>query len=304
MQRRTFLKIATSTIAATVTGLSSWLLYTEDSKNIEFIEKDIYIKNAPANFDGYKIGFLTDIHFGKCIDADLVQQAVVFLNAQKIDLLLLGGDLIWSFEGLVTQLALSLKEQKICFGTNFEEAAEIYENLANHLSKVSAPDGSFAVYGNHDRWIAPIECKEELSKKNIRLLINESVTVARGNEKITLLGYDDYWTGIPEPIRLPPQNSATELRVALSHNPDFFSMLLANNNAFFDLGLSGHTHGGQIKIPYLGAPFYNVRDRRLGEGLWQEKNCQIYTSRGIGSVWIPLRLFCRPEATVITIRNA
>ena len=134
------------------------------------------------------------------------------------------------------------------------------------------------------------------------MLINRSVTFKRNLETFRIIGTDDYWTGIPRFAAAPKRES--ENRVLISHNPDYVSFLLENTACEFDLALSGHTHGGQIKLPIIGALGYNVTDARFGEGLVHHKRGEVFTTRGLGVVEIPVRINCPPEVSILTLTHA
>ena len=186
-----------------------------------------------------------------------------------------------------------------------EQASTAYELVSSIIAEVNAPEGIVAVYGNHDRWTIPKFCHKQFTSRQIRILINESIELNRSGSILRLIGVDDYWTGIPRIPKLPVRTkNSKEVRILISHNPDFLSPLINQRQNIFDLGLCGHTHGGQIKLPVVGALHYNIRDLRLSEGLYQNDYCSVYTTRGVGVVEIPYRVNCNPEVSILNLTRA
>lgn len=143
-----------------------------------------------------------------------------------------------------------------------------------------------------------------MSKAGIQVLLNTVFPVERQGKRLLVLGSDDYWTGIPSTSAMPDKKEPGQVRIVLSHNPDYLSHLLEKTRFEFDLGLSGHTHGGQIKLPLIGALHYNIKDQRFAEGLFSHPRAVTYTSRGIGVVGLPIRINCPPEVNVFTLKRA
>ncbi len=300
--RRQFLRLGgLSLLTAASAGTYA---FSRDETLVLKVEKvEIQIQNLPADLNNFRIGFLTDLHLGIFIPDELIEKAVQTLNQHEIDLLLLGGDYLWMPNNSIWEIEYFIRNQRYTKTSGNELAAQLFHAVADHLKKVQAPAGRFGVMGNHDRWINPKACGESFAKVGIDVLINRSVEIKRGDAFITLVGVDDYWTGIP---RLPPhrQRVSNEVRILLAHNPDFVAFALEELSYNFELTLCGHTHGGQIKLPILGTPHYNINDTRFRSGLVKHPAGQVYTSRGIGVVEIPLRINCPPEATILTLKQA
>ena len=136
----------------------------------------------------------------------------------------------------------------------------------------------------------------------IDLLINQQRTITREDQTLQIFGVDDFLTGIPSP---PPRNTLREgldTRIIISHNPDYISAILASEPDYhFDLALCGHTHGGQIRLPGVGAVMSQIRDDRFVSGLVTIERKKVYTSRGLGVVGLPIRYNCPPEVTVFRL---
>jgi hypothetical protein len=177
----------------------------------------------------------------------------------------------------------------------------VFEGLMEILRSVKVPDGVFGVLGNHDRWCHPTACDDAFAAAGIPLLENAHRSLRRGEASLVVAGVADYLTGRPEKPAF--HRTPGTVGILLCHNPDFVSELLDNDGLEFDLALCGHTHGGQIRVPGLGALITNIADQRFVAGLAPVKGGFVYTSRGIGVVEIPYRIACAPEATVITLRQ-
>jgi predicted MPP superfamily phosphohydrolase len=304
LNRRDFLKRSLSTMAVAPT-LS---LHSNVSSQLKVETVSISVPQLAQALIGLRIGFLSDIHLCAFLPAQLLEDALSALNQANVDLLLLGGDYIWQPREL-------LRDSFPVFRPEFSNLQDpnlvtnIYESLITQtLAAVSPPLGIHAVMGNHDHWLQPALCKRIFAKSAINLLINQrSQLVFRGNP-IEVYGCDDYLTGLPKLInpttRAADENTSNKtLRILLTHNPDLLPWFFKNSPRAFDLAFMGHTHGGQI-CPYPGVALsYNIQNRQFGQGLYHHPTgCQCYTSRGLGTVGIPLRVNCPPEVTIITLQ--
>jgi hypothetical protein len=240
-------------------------------------EAEIPIAGLPAPFDGTTLLFISDIHAGPFLSVATLTNAFARLGTLRPDVVLHGGDLATS---------------------NVREA----EPHAAALASLTAPLGAFAVYGNHDHYTRDAPGIAALyGRCGIRLLNNDAVAIERGGARFALAGIDDWNFGKPDlsaalarAARVAPGAPV----VLISHNPDAFLQAASRGVA---LTLSGHTHGGQVRIP--GRPVLVRMSRyRLDEGRYERGDSQIVVSRGLGVSGIPLRLFCPPEALFLTLR--
>jgi predicted MPP superfamily phosphohydrolase len=175
------------------------------------------------------------------------------------------------------------------------------EPCAKLLRQMSAPHGLWAVLGNHDCETDPEEVTRALKAEDIRVLKNQSQAIEHDGAHFWLAGVDDVLGGTPDVAKTLLGIPANDAAILLAHEPDF-----ADEAAKFpvDLQLSGHSHGGQIRIPFV--PLFYLPDlaKKYVMGAYQVGPLPLYTNAGIGTVNIPVRLNCPPEITLITLQSA
>jgi predicted MPP superfamily phosphohydrolase len=226
---------------------------------------------------GLRIGFITDTHVGPFVSPDDLARATALLAGERPDLILLGGDYI--------------SESPRYIGS----AVEVLGELVNE-----APLGGLAVLGNHDMYNSVTKVTAGLEAVGIPVLRNASVPVTYGGDTLWVTGIDETLLGDPDPpaafARVP--NGAAAL--AVWHEPQFAEQAAAQG-AF--LQLSGHTHGGQVRLPGVGPIGLPIDGKRYVMGLNNAAGMAIYTARGVGVYRPPLRFNCPPEVTVISLVN-
>lgn len=301
--RRKFLIGSAALSAAGATGAWTWTT-GENTAALELVQVDIPLDNLPAAFDGYRLGFLTDPHLGVFVPTEWVDDAVQKIKSVGVDALLLGGDFIWLPDRDFVERQYPVRNPTFLpKGRGENLAQKIFSTVADVCAQLPVKDGMFGVLGNHDNWTGPEHCIKEFGKRKIEVLRNRDIEVRRGEAVLRLIGVDDYWTGIPKFPKLPSRTPKQEARILLAHNPDYTSALLRGETPDFDFALSGHTHGGQIKLPLVGPLHTNIDDQRFSEGIFKNQGVTSYTSRGVGVVEMPYRINCPPEVTVITLRK-
>jgi uncharacterized protein len=238
---------------------------------------DLELPTAHAALAGLTIGFVADTHLGPAMGEDDVSRATTLLAAERPDLVLLGGDYISASPRYAEPVAAILKE------------------LVRE-----APLGSVAVLGNHDCGERGRDLVVTAALKNagIPVLRNQSGYVDTGRGRLWIAGVDEAIMARADPERtfadIPP-GAAT---LALWHEPDY-ARQTALHGAFAQL--SGHSHGGQVRLPGFGPLFLPQGGQRYVMGFNKVSGMPIYTSRGVGVFLPPVRVNCAPEVTLITL---
>ncbi len=252
---------------------------------ISIITVTIPIRNLSPAFDGFRIAQISDIHYDEFTEPWFVRRVVDRINALSPDLVAFTGDYI-SFTPLPRNFAMHAMYR-----------------CADALSKVACPQ-RFAVMGNHDSVLGAPTIRPILADVKIPLLVNEHVPIERGGQRFWLAGIHDPVTHIPDLNAAIPSHPDAPV-ILLSHGPDYADTVAAHpRGPLVDLMLSGHSHGGQVRFPLVGAMHLPDGGRKYVEGLFHIGGMQLYVNRGIGTVGLPIRLNCPPEITVFTLRRA
>jgi uncharacterized protein len=227
----------------------------------------------PAAMTGLRIVQLSDLHRSPLNSLADISRAVDLAQDQAADMIVLTGDYV-------------------------STQADYANELVPVLARLSAPLGVYAVLGNHDYWTDAERVRAALQQGGVRVLHNEALPISRGGARIWLAGIEDLWEqgdDLPGALAQVPPG---EFVVLLVHEPDF-----ADNAADYGIALqlSGHSHGGQVRLPGLGCPILPYMARKYPVGLNRVGETLVYTNRGIGSHPLGLRLNCRPEVTVLTL---
>ena len=229
--------------------------------------------------EGFRVALLTDLHAGGVTPLSIVRRAARAAMAERPDLIALTGDFA-------------------------EDRAPGFERVLEALQGLRAPFGVYAVPGNHDhivgieRWHADLEAHPEIVD-----LTNEARMLEVRGARLCVAGVDDYSHGDPSLEVLPPPERR-DFTLLLAHDPDQAERARRGYDAV-DLIVSGHTHGGQVRLPFVGA-LRNPAERGdlYEEGLRRRPWTQVYTSRGVGTVHLPVRFLCRPEVAVLELTGA
>jgi uncharacterized protein len=275
----------------------------DTTESLDVVSFPLSFPGLPDALIGMKIAFLTDVHAGIWLSDLLLDSALNAISQFAPDLLLLGGDYVYLPERDFTHFTPPIRKKDF-YGLSVRSSLySIMEYLHSRLSSLvsSIPLGAVAVLGNHDKWHHPQSVAWSFRGARANLLINEMTSLVFRNTSFSVTGVDDYLTGVP---RLPnTSNSKGLFSILVSHNPDFPAHLAKRGSLTYDLVLCGHTHGGQIRLPIVGAPIYNVEHREVAEGLHLLGSSYVYTSRGLGVVELPYRVCCTPEVTLITLQK-
>lgn len=184
---------------------------------------------------------------------------------------------------------------------NRERAASAAEPCAQLLRQMQAPYGRWAVLGNHDVLTVPDRITNALRGQDIQVLINQSVPIEGNRARFWLGGVDDELEGKPNLEAALHNIPSDECVVLLAHEPDY-----ADHVAHYpvDLQLSGHTHGGQVRLPFVEPLYLPPLGRKYIWGLYKIRELALYTNQGLGTVNLPVRMNCPPEITLLTLRRS
>lgn len=248
------------------------------------IRKEIALRRWPARLDGFTIALLSDFHYDPVFSVHPLRSAVETVSGLHPDLVALTGDFV----------SLSL------FGPKRKGAAHA-ETCAALLRKLRAPHGVWSVLGNHDAFSDPDRVTNALQGAGILTLSNQSVAIEKESARFWLAGVDDVLGGtadLPSTLQPVPSDEAV---VLMAHEPDYADLVAAYP---VDLQLSGHSHGGQLRIPFMRPLYLPPLAKKYVWGLFKIRALTLYTNAGIGTVELPVRWNCPPEITLMTLRRA
>lgn len=241
--------------------------------------EDIACRDLPAGLEGLRVGVLADFHFRPDKDHELVAKAVARVNAEDLDLLALAGDYLTS-------------------------SPKVLPPLLDLLGGVRTRHGVFAVMGNHDGWHASRDLvRRSFEKAGISFLVNRNSQLRIGGETLAVAGTDFVWLGQPDPAATLRGIARSTPVLALVHEPDYFDVMAAQREIL--LQVSGHTHGGQCRVPLAGyAPVKVDHGRKYIKGHHARGGSNLFVTSGVGTVGIRVRFACPPELAVLTLRAA
>ncbi|WP_019152993.1 metallophosphoesterase [Robertmurraya massiliosenegalensis] len=281
VSRRSFIKRFLGTVLTAI-GLSAggYAYAGKIEPNLLKINKyRIPHPDFPAGFKSLKIVQFSDTHLGFQYTLQQLQELIVEINNQKPDILFFTGDLL---------------DEPNKYGE--------FERTISILKELEAPLGKYAVYGNHDHGGYGTDIyKNIMEESGFIVMLNESIKISNDEDAIYLLGIDDAMLGRPdirEAISNVPDNA---YKILLSHAPDLAD---SASNFNIQLQLSGHSHGGQIQIPFLGALVKPPYGEKYYEGFYtigEPFPLTLYVNRGLGTTRLPFRFLSPPELTVFTL---
>jgi len=243
---------------------------------LQVMHYTVTLPRLAPEFDDLRVVHLSDFHYGPSfVNTTQIRRAVELANALQPDLILLTGDYV--------------------------NRAGSAGRCARLLSGLHARYGVIAVLGNHDYWTNHAAVTRALRSAGITVLINEAVPIRRGKARVWIAGLNDSREGHPNLVLTLDPIPAGEPTILLVHEPDVATITA---RAPVDLQLSGHVHGGQVRLPWIGAILTPFMGHRYPMGMYRVGDMQLYVSRGIG-VTFPgsIRLNCRPEVTCLTLHS-
>lgn len=246
--------------------------------HVEISRVEVKIHELPGAFEGFTIAHMSDIHHGIYTSLEYIVRCVDIVNSLQPDLVALTGDFTFGGERYLGP------------------CAEAFRNLRSRA-------GVYAVLGNHDYYLGAALAARAFRQAGVNLMIDQKERLEHRGDKLWVLGLDDLYYGetrLPNVMREIPRD---ETRIVLAHEPDYIEEF-ADKEEHADLIMSGHTHGGQIRFPIIGAPQVpSAYGQRYAMGLAHRGAMQIYTTRGVGSILLPVRFDCPPEIVLYTLRK-
>jgi predicted MPP superfamily phosphohydrolase len=274
---RVFHAVVNSTLGINLLAITR-LLYPHGRRDwVDITHLHLQLPRLDPDFDGYRLVQISDFHFGTWLDRHHLREAIDLVNQQRPDLVAVTGD----------------------FVTYQPERFE--DELVAELACIRPRDATLAVLGNHDYWTKAEVVERILERSGIINLANKVHVVRRDSAQLVFAGVDDVQDGMDRLDLVIPQIPTGSGAVLLVHQPDFADISAATG--CFDLQISGHTHGGQIIFPRLGALLLPNMGRKYLSGLYRVQDMLVYTNRGLGTSEIQWRYHCRPEITVYHLHS-
>ena len=268
ISRRGAIKAAVATAIGLGTGTTAYGIAYE-RHHIRRLDLDLNVTGLPDALEGLRIGLITDVHHSEAVPVDDVSRAVGLLVEARPDLIVLGGDYV------------TFGDRKFV-----GPVAELLSPLAG------APHGSFAVLGNHDD---DRDMPAALTQQGFTVLKDQRTSLVVHGETLDLAGIR-FWTRRPSDLARV-LNGTGGTTILLAHDP---RRLVEAAALDVQLVLSGHTHGGQVVLPGVGA--LAGRKFPVLAGVGTEENATVFVSRGVGTVYVPVRINCPPEVAVLTLK--
>ncbi len=252
---------------------------------LEVVERELPLAGLPGGFAGRRLIHISDLHCSTTVSRKYLERCIRRVNHLKPDIVVLTGD-------YVTHDALG----------------RFRERVTELLSELKAQLGVYAVMGNHDYGVYSSlgsggngnvdDLAQRLENAGVRVLRNAAEAITVDDKRIWLVGLGDIWAKDARPDIAFATVPQRELRLLLAHNPDTIDHL---GNYEYSVMLCGHTHGGQVKIPFLGPPILPIRNRQYHAGMFEvAQGKRLYVNRGLGRLG-RVRFNCRPEITVFTL---
>ena len=248
---------------------------------LDTVEETYVSSRWPREFDGLKIAFASDIHYGTLLKEDRVRKLAERINALEADIVLLGGD----------------------YGQHSDGAVDFFRLKPGFKARIAV----LGAYGNHDRtlpeynvsWIAQV-----MRRDGVIPVLNDAYLIKRNGKKIAFASTDDYFNGAPDLKRVARLCRKADFTVFFPHNPDILPKTQKKSGGlFYQLAICGHTHGGQVSVFGHAIKSSSIYGDRFLSGWKHEQGADILISNGVGTSGLPVRLGARPQIHLLTMKT-
>ncbi len=281
LTRRGFLKFIKIASLSTVFLAAGTYITQIESNYLDVTQIELTLPHLPAAFSGFRFVQISDIHMGGWMNKQRLTHIFDLIKEQNPDLVVLSGDYV--------------QGRSVAFTSQQE-----LDELEAALKELAIRFQTLAVLGNHEYWFNAPTIMALLQRSGVRVLINSVETISIGQESLYFAGVGDVFERQDRIQDILPELPANACAIMVAHEPDFADQSAATGR--FDLQISGHSHGGQVVFPALGALVLPYLARKYPSGLYQVGNMFQYTNRGVGMTPPFIRYNCRPEITVYTLR--
>ena len=283
--RRDFLKLTSMTtlnlFLASLGGLGYSLVVEPGRLEVERVA--LKLPRLAPSFSGFRILQISDIHFGGWMNRERLGHVIRTVLAEEPKLVVITGDFlighVWN-----------------------DSIRDSLTELVEEMSVLTEVHPTLAVLGNHDYWTNAGAVRTALAACNIVELSNDVYSLSKDHEQLHIAGVDDIWERQDRLDIVLDKLPQTGAAILLAHEPDYADVSAKTGR--FDLQLSGHSHGGQVVLPFVGAPVLPYLGRKYPSGLYRVGTMWQYTNRGVGMARLKVRFNCRPEITVFTLESA
>ena len=258
-----------------------------EAKEIKVVRFTVTLPNLPRAFHGKTVAFLSDIHHSIVVPRSYIEHVVNLTNSLSPDVVILGGDYVTSGEKY-----------------NWLHGAAYIEPCFAMLKKLTSKLGCFAVTGNHDKHVGIEKIYAAIAGSGIRNINNSGVWLTLEGQRMRICGVEDLRTQKPDVKLALGDATEKDAVILVSHNPDVAEQKIEDARVGFML--SGHTHGGQVVLPFIGAPIVGLCSdygQKYRYGMVQGPRCRVYVTSGVGTLPPAFRLNCYPEVALITLTS-
>jgi uncharacterized protein len=276
--RRKFIRLAATAGLAALAADTTLI----EPNHPRIVRKEIALRRWPARLEGFTIALLSDFHYDPYFSVHPLRASISMVNDLRPDLIVLTGDFV----------------SVPSFG-NHAKAAFTAEPCAQLLPQMNAPYGLWAVMGNHDALTDSQRVTNSLRSVGIQVLANQSVPIEVKGACFWLGGVDDVLERNADLDATLHNIPSSESVILLAHEPDYADYVARYP---VDLQLSGHSHGGQVRVPFVRPLWLPPLAKKYVWGLYKIGGLTLYTNPGLGTVGAPVRMNCPPEITLLTLR--